>query len=232
MKNIKSVNLDNIQIKCNLYNITENNNKFYLIEQDSKILVSIPVGNYNLDSLLSCISESINDVSINANKGYVYKVFNNRFKNKVCFLCDLVDKDKILRPVTFGLSFSNAKSNNKPLYKMLGFNKIEYTNSTLYIAEDFHNINIYDELYVRLYIDGKELQKYETSSKDFSFFEKINLDMEKDFGKRVCISFENPIDIISGITTTRDFSVQLSGDYNTSISYPIWFKCVVTFIYE
>jgi hypothetical protein len=232
LKKLLSVNIDNISIKCNLYNITEQNNKFYLLEQDNKILVSIPIGNYDLTSLLTNISDAMNDVSINANKGYIYKVFNNRFKNKVCFLCDLVDKEKITRPVTFGLTFTNMRNSQMPLYKMLGFNKTEYTGNSLYIAEEFHNINIYDEFYIKCYIDGKELRKYETSGKDFTFFEKINLDIQQDFGKRICFSFENPIDIISDITTTRDFSIQFSGDYTSYIPYPIWFKCVVTFIYE
>lgn len=230
--NIASINIDNFKIKCNLYNITENNNKFILIENGVKTDVIIPIGYYDITTLIEIISDCTNDVSINRNKDYFYKVFLNTFKNKICFLCDYVDKEKVTKPLSFGLSFYKSKNQNIPsLPEMLGFYKSNYTNNNLYVAEDFANTNVFDELYCKLYLDNMEVPKYKTTDVNFCFFEKINIDMDKSFGKTVFTQFDDNFYTFDNNLKAKNLSIKFYNDYNSHITAPLWFKCKISFEY-
>jgi len=229
-EDICGININNIKIKCNLYNITENNNKFCLIESGVKTDVIIPIGYYDVSTLIDIISECINESSINKNKDYFYKVFMNTFKNKICFLCDYVDKERVTKPLSFGITFYKSKNaNDHDLYQMLGFYKTNYTNNNLYIAEDFSTTNIYDELYCKLYLDNKELPKHKTSDANFSFYEKINTEMDKSFGKTISINFDDNFYTFDTNIKARHLSIKFYCNYSRLMLSQMWFKCKITF---
>ena len=228
--NLRSINIDNIRLRCNLYNITEYNNKFYLLETGSRTPVIIPIGYYDTDMLVKMISECLNAVSINRNKDYFYKVFINDFKNKICFLSDFIDTTRNNRPTVFGLSFVKSSKPNYPdLGDILGFTNQTYTNNNMYITEQFANVNIYEDIYIKMYLDGKELPKYESSGRDFYYFDKLNVDMSKSFGKTVERSYDNPFYLSENNIETHDLSIRLYYNYDSYIEAPIWFKCNVSF---
>lgn len=235
LQNIKSVNLDKIKIKCNFYNINEYNNKFYLIEQNNKTLITIPIGYYDTEFLLQVISECMNGASINKKKDYYYKVYNNAIKNKICFCSELIHPDRINRPITFGISFleNNDPDKNIPsLQKLLGFHKNDYFNNNFYIADDFSDINIFDELYIKLYINDQEIYKYDSSNKDFHFFESIDVDMNKMFGKTLTLQLDNnPFYINNQNLKMNNLKIILYNSYNSYISTPVWFKFSISFEY-
>ena len=157
LNNIKSVNLDNFKIKCNMYNINEYNNKFYLLEQTNKTIITIPIGYYDIDTLLKTITNLLNDMSINKNKDYKFNVYNNKIKNKVYFTCQSTEKERLNKNTSFGLLFKKNKDyNNYSLSDILGFEKEEYFNNNVYTAELYSDVNIFDELYVKIFIKIKK----------------------------------------------------------------------------
>jgi hypothetical protein len=227
---ISGINIDNIKIKCNLYNITENNNKFVLIEGGVKTDVIIPIGYYDISTLIDIISDCTNDASVNRNKDYFYKIFLNTFKNKICFLCDYTDKERVTKPLSFGISFYKSKNSNIiNLSEMLGFYKTNYASNNLYIAEDFANTNIFDELYCKLYLDNMELPKHKTSDVNFCFFEKINIDMDKSFGKTISTLFDDDFYTFDNNLNTKNLSIKFYNNYNSQITSQMWFKCKISF---
>ena len=229
-RDISGINIDNIKIKCNLYNITENNNKFVLIEGGVKTDVIIPIGYYDVSTLIDIISDCTNDVSVNRNKDYFYKVFLNTFKNKICFLCDYIDKERVTKPLSFGIAFYKSKNPNViNLSEMLGFYKTNYVNNNLYIAEDFANTNIFDELYCKLYLDHMELPKHKTSDVNFCFFEKINTDTDKVFGKTISTLFDDNFYTFDNTLNAKNLSIKFYNNYNSQITSQMWFKCKISF---
>ena len=211
INDIVNININKIYIKYNLYNINDYNNKFYLIEQQ-KIPIIIPIGMYNIDSLTKVITESINNTSKNR-----YQVYNNNNKNKICF--KLQKNEKFKEQETFGLVFC------KDLQEMLGFIKSEYYNSNVYIAEKFHDVEIFNNLYIKLYINGKELRKYKTSSKNFFYFESI--DMTNCNGKKCNINLNgNPFEINNELNMEK-ITIQFDNSYTSVIKQDLDFKLLL-----
>jgi hypothetical protein len=230
LNNIKSAKIENMRIKCNMYNINDMNNKFVLTEQNNKNIVVIPIGYYDLDTLLNTITNCMNNMSINKNKDYIYKVFNSRIKNRIVFECNPINQEKYNRNVTFGISFPEKFSK---LRNMLGFHNNDYINNNVYVAELHHNISIYEQIYIKLYIDNKELRKYSTSSRDdFYFFETFYLDLDTSFGRSITLK---PNDISAFIfdedLRSKTLSIEFYSDYNHIITQPIFFKCLMSFEY-
>ena len=97
IENLKSIYLESINLLYDMYNITNYNNKFYLLEGSHKHLITIPIGFYVIDKLLDIITKSINFVSINKNNDYKFLIYKNKIKNKVYITCDWIksinDKD-------------------------------------------------------------------------------------------------------------------------------------------
>ena len=230
LNNIKTVNLDKVKIKCNMYNISENNNKFYLIEQNKKTLVTIPIGYYEIDFLLKVISECMNNVSINKNKDYFYKVYNDEIKNKVCFCCEVIDLERLTRPINFNLSFLHTKD-EVALYDMLGFVKTDYLNNNFYIADKPSCLNLYDELYIKIFINKIELEKCNTSKKDFCYFESFDVDVSKYFGKTYIVELPNSQYYINNDVNMNTLSIKVYNSYDSCIRSPMWFKMNFTFEY-
>ena len=237
IKNVESINLDNIKILCNMYNINEYNNKMYLIEQNNKILITIPVGYYSIDQLLIVISTLFNNSSINKNKDYRFYANLNTIKNKIYLGCELNEREKFKRNVIFGISFSYDKypKSNKcvcSLQEILGFEKAEYINNTTYVSENPPNTNIFQGLYVKLFLNNIELKKFNTSDEHFGYYECLDVNMEDNFGKTIQFPQDyNPYDIYNDNFHVETLSLQFCGNNMNVINTPIVFNSIFSFEY-
>jgi hypothetical protein len=190
--NLKSIDLQSIYLKCDMYNINEYNNKFYIVEQNIKTLITLPIGYYTIQNLLECITKFTNLSSINKNKDYVFKIFLNILKNKVCFTVNNVSNvsSNNNNIHTYSVLFIENEYNYS-LGDILGFNKKVYTNNSIYIADESPNTNIFEKIYVQIFLNEIPLIKYETTKSNFFYYDILHLNMEKDFGKVVSFSSEN-----------------------------------------
>ncbi len=77
LKNL--VHLFKIYSKDIFNNINEHNNKIQLVENNSKIKIVIPQGNYTIQELISIIEKLINEKSVFKS----YKILYDKNKNRV-----------------------------------------------------------------------------------------------------------------------------------------------------
>ena len=173
-KKIQSLHLVRFWMECNLYNVNEYNNRFHVMEADMRISISIPIGYYKISELVNAIELLLNKRSLNK---YKYQVYHDNFKNKVFFIC--TTRDDV--PVNFIIAFENQEKHTS-LHKMLGFNYTEYSGNNIYVSENFTKENIFDNIYLRLYLDNMEVCKYLTSNGS-SYFECFSLNYGEYFGK-------------------------------------------------
>lgn len=196
ISNLKSVYLESINLLYDMYNITNYNNKFYLLEETHKHLITIPIGFYSIDKLLEIITKTINYVSINKNQDYKYVFYKNKIKNKIYITCEwiktsdhkqLQEKYKDKTVLNFGIIFisNNIPKINYSLNEILGFNNYEYLNNNVYISENVPIENIYQNIYFKIFINDKEIQRYYTTKQNFSYYDKITLDLHNIHGNKI-----------------------------------------------
>ena len=234
IENVGSINWDAINILYNMYNINEYNNKMYLIEQNNKVLITIPVGYYSIDQLLIVMTTLFNNASINKNKDYKFYSNLHKIKNKIFFSCELNEKEKFKRNVVFGMSFIYDKypKNDQrvsSLQEILGFEKSEYINNTTYVTENPPNICIFEDLYVKVFVNDIELKKYNTSDSSFSYYQCLNAIMDSDFGKVVRFPQSyNPYDIYNENYIINTISFEFYNSHMNIINTPIKFDTVLS----
>jgi len=234
IENVGSINWDGINILYNMYNINEYNNKMYLIEQNNKVLITIPVGYYSIDQLLIVTSTLFNNASINKNKDYKFYSNLHKIKNKIFFSCELNEKEKFKRNVVFGMSFIYDKypKNDQrvsSLQEILGFEKSEYINNTTYVTENPPSICIFEDLYVKVFVNDIELKKYNTSDSSFSYYQCLNAIMDSDFGK--VLRFPqgySPYDIYNENYIINTISFEFYNSHMNIINTPIRFDTVLS----
>ena len=114
----------------------------------------------------------------------------------------------------------------------MGFEKEEYFNNNVYTAELYSDVNIFDELYVKIFINGKEIPRYSTSKKDFYYFETFDLNMDKCFSNKASFNLPiNSFEITQDNLDIKDISIQLNNSYDYYINTPVSFKFMLTFEY-
>ncbi len=227
---LKSIDLQSIYLKCNMYNINELNNKFYIIEQNVKTLITIPIGYYSIHNLLDCMTKFLNLSSINKNKDYTFKLFVNMLKNRVYFTTNNNNTNNNNNN-TFSLLFIENDYNYN-LQKICGFNRISYANNSIYMAENSPDTNIFEKIYVQIFLNDIPLNKYETTKKNFCYYDILHLDMEKDFGKTLTFSSENnqyDIDIDEDFDL-KTIGFQFNNNYNYSLDN-LKFEIIIRFEY-
>jgi hypothetical protein len=234
IENVESINLDSINILYNMYNINEYNNKMYLIEQNNKVLITIPVGYYSIDQLLIVMSTLFNNASINKNKDYKFHSNLHKIKNKIFFSCELNEKEKFKRNVVFGMSFIYDKypKNDQrvsSLQEILGFEKLEYINNTTYVTENPPNICIFEDLYVKVFVNDIELKKYNTSDSSFSYYQCLNVITDSDFGRVMRFpQGYSPYDIYNENYIINTISFEFYNSHMNIINTPIRFDTVLS----
>ena len=86
---------------------------------------------------------------------------------------------------------------NTSLNKILGFNNSEYKNNNVYVSENFPINNLFDTLFLKLYINNQSLDKYTSFSNEIpSYFNLFGIDMEYYYGKNYkCTFVTDPFDL-------------------------------------
>lgn len=194
---VTAVSLNSFKLDCNMYNITESNNKFVISEMDTHVPCNIPIGYYTNHELLECIEKLLNT---NSRHNYEYTVTRNKPKNKVYIQCNK----------TFNIYFNSSLNTPIPLQTLLGFTKLEYMNNNTYVSELQPRGNIFDELYIKLFVNEKEVTKYFTTKNNFSYFHSLHLEYEDYFGRRYfCIPTQQDYFECSEELSIDNLSVEL-----------------------
>lgn len=172
MKDYFKVKLVSVELLNNLYNITENNNTFEIIDKNIKKLINIPIGCYKLNNLIDSINDKLKSNNI--------KMSLSPYKNRISITGD----------TPFSFNFIENENLFIPLRFMLGFNNKEYLNNNNYMSNKDPVLNIYDNIYIKIESDN-DCQKFNTkSSQNFKFYERIISDQLNTF--RQDISFKVP----------------------------------------
>lgn len=154
---IKAVKITsfNINSKC-LYNLNETNNMLTIIHsnQTQKADITLPIGAYDFDGLINCINGYLSEYSITFT--------HNNVKNRIFI------KHKNGSP--FSIYFTQGLSN------VMGFAKRDYSNNDLYVGEKEPCTNVYQNIYLRLYLNDKEIPRVKTSLPGFSYFHDSHTD--------------------------------------------------------
>ena len=172
MKDYFKVKLVSFELLNNLYNITENNNTFEIIDKNIKKRINIPIGCYKLNDLIDNINDKLKSNNI--------KMSLSPYKNRI----------SITRDNPFSFNFIENENLFIPLRFMLGFSNKEYLNNNNYVSNKDPVLNIYDNIYIKIE-SGNDCQKFNTkSSQNFTFYERIISDQLNTFGQD--ISFKVP----------------------------------------
>jgi len=202
--NISSIAIKDFNFSCNVYNITELNNKFTVTEKATRTQISLPLGYYKIDELVHAIEDTLNTISPNK---LIYQVSLSPNKNKISFKCS---KDTI--PHNFNIQFPKETRNVRFTYSLqeiLGFKMGDYMNNSFYISEYHPNDNLLENVMVKIFLDGYEVSRYASSNQSFGYFERFSIDMNALFGKRFSPSiFDSPFDISSKLDC-RELAIEL-----------------------
>ncbi len=123
-----------IYSKDTFNNINEHNNKIQLVENNSKIKIVIPQGNYTIQELIDIIEKLINEKSVFKS----YKIAYDKNKNRV-----QISNEKI-----FNIIFLESGEGFQ-LKDILGYSKNEYNSNSNYSSESEPNNNVLKEIYVK-----------------------------------------------------------------------------------
>jgi hypothetical protein len=194
--NIKSISIKDFNLCCNVYNITELNNRFNITERAAKSQISIAIGYYKIPELIQSIEIALNEQSPNK---LSYKVSLDPSKNKIDFKCT---KDGI--PHNFNIQFPKEKRHVNYFYSLqeiLGFKNSEYMNNDYYVSEYHPNENILQDFMIKLFVDGNEVKRYSSSNDSFGYFERFSIDLNTMFGKSFSPThFDDPFDLVDDIS--------------------------------
>jgi len=203
LKNVSLIKCNSFKFKFNLHNITNSNNTFALSENNFKYQIKIPIGYYTYKQLLLQFSEKLNSVS---KHNYNYSFQSNTIKNKTNIIC----KDTNGTSQIFNLYFFNNLNN------MIGFSNTEYINNHSYITELDPCINIFDTIYIILYINNEPLNLYKTSSNQyFTFYINMN---ENDYNKFLHFSFTKIINEFKSLNIIK-FGIQFFDSFFNPINF-------------
>ena len=240
LKNVSSINLQSIKLHCNLYNINEYNNTFTIIEKNNKILISIPIGYYSMENLLKVITSLLNNSTIsdvNKQDTSEYNVYKNTFTNKIHFVRKVKNVDNINNNCNFGIDFTPKDRNvyknynNYNLDEILGFGKREYFNNNIYISENNPIENIFEDVYIKLFINNKELQRYNTTLDTFSYYQSIQTNMDNHFGKTLYYNYDFiPYDINDKLDI-NSISLQFYNTFNYHLNSVLDFDFILYYEY-
>lgn len=140
LENVIGITLKNIVFTNRIYNIDNHNNKVTLLENNQELDVTLPHGNYTIETLCDTLSQKLTDISIQNTE---YKVYLDNLLKKIVISHSQNDNYYSYNNI-FGLKF------NSDLNKSLGFIKKDYFNNNEYTAEDFYNLTQNDIIIIKL----------------------------------------------------------------------------------
>uniref|UniRef100_A0A6C0H6A4 Uncharacterized protein n=1 Tax=viral metagenome TaxID=1070528 RepID=A0A6C0H6A4_9ZZZZ len=228
LNNTKSIEVSHFKLNCNIYNITDANNKFTVTEGTQKMKLTIPIGYYTLDNLCKVMAEVLNHHSVNKHK---YQLFRNPVKNRIHFQCNIKDS----KPAVFSIHFPEATTRNElGLGDLLGYQKSEYINNNIYVSETNPVDNILEDIYLKLFINGKEIPRITSTKNGFSYFENYSVDLNQHFGTSVTLATNCSSDFHHSFEITEQLNCnELSIELWNNTKHPMTryseFECTVTF---
>lgn len=163
LKNIKSIYIKTFKLECNLYNITEFNHTIHVSEPNQNFTIKIPIGYYNITSLLNTIQSLFNETSNNS-----YSIYLDECKNKIYFICKDLDY--------FNLDF-DIDNNNISIGLLLGFTNNKYYQNNKYISENFPISNVFNNIYLKIFVNNDELCNYTSTKNTFNYFYNYHLNI-------------------------------------------------------
>jgi hypothetical protein len=206
ISSLKSISLQTIHVNCNLYNITELNNKFELLElfqgEQLPLQITVPIGYYTLEQLVETIGNLINDNSPN-HLHYIFSRHPN--KNKLYFKSDHI----------FSLHF--LQNDHLSLSHILGFKQQTYMNNNMYVAENTPMHDIHDNLFFRLYLNDKEIAKVTSTTPHFTYFSHCNINLDHNFGNNNLIIDKRECDLANELPFEIDNEIDIQ-----DITIEIW----------
>jgi len=224
--NINSLSLTSIRLDCNIYNITELNNKFSVFENGDIITINIPFGYYTVDVLLKTMADLLNNQSTNK---WTYSLKRNLVKNKVYIECSSKD----LPYINFNIQFEDTTEfSSYSLREILGFAQNEYSNNNLYVSENHPIDNVFDQFFLKLFLNDKEISRFTSTNPNFSYFHSFHVDMNACFGKTFFLqnSFYDSFDILEDVSVD-EISFELWNSQNHILSRFVDFEMVLFFEY-
>ena len=171
--------------------MTTDNNKLVIYEPTEKE-IDVPIGYYKLHDLLKTISQALCDASeftynvrIHSQQGKVYIESNGEYFHMQC--------------------------NSNGLLQLLGFKNNSYSLNNMYMSEQFPTDMQYTDIYIKLFLDNKEIYKYTIveNEQNEHFYEHICIDMHTSFGKRHRQLFNTQFDLHS-VLNVNNVTIQLS----------------------
>ena len=145
--NYNNFTIENIIFPTENYNITRNNNTFFINIETDKQHIEYPIivepGLYNVEELVTVINKKIGELQIDGLK----VIYDSIFTKKI----SIINKNK----QTFKLILNRENS----MFNVLGFDKTIYTGKSEYISIRSYNIGIDDLIYIEIYINDILINK-------------------------------------------------------------------------
>jgi hypothetical protein len=199
MNKVTSITMCGFELDCNIYNVTESNNKFYIEEGNNRVQISLPIGYYKFDDLCSAMTRALNVASPNK---FEYTVSRNVHKNKTYFQCHT-------KSANFNVGFFGDPSPQLSLREILGFKTNIYMNNNIYVSETHPITSVCNNLFVKLYLGDKEVPRVKSSRPSFSYFQALHVNLDKHFGEIISLPIhQEPFDMSEELTTDT-LSVEL-----------------------
>jgi len=160
------VKYDKLKLKSfclyfNLYNINENNNLFELKIDTTSTKIYIPIGHYDLKTLLVTIETSISSKISTGS----FKMIHDPHRNRI----------KISNSSHFNLHFIDSPKAILNLRTILGFTNTHYMNNHYYITEGEHKLDLFDTIYVRSDVCEPNI----LTNSEFNYLFKLQFDSSK-----------------------------------------------------
>lgn len=195
-KDIVSLELTLAQIPNTYYNISENNNVFYISDSVNNIYsVKIPEGQYNNDTLIQTLNGKYGDLFIDFNSKLNFS--RNPINLKLRIESNRSNNEEFIYNLNYVLNDNCSPCKLNSIDKTIGFINKQYTSSTV----DLSNI----------YVEPGNITNLGTmSDQDFPLYKLVANDIyngiDSDF---TAIFYENDYFILTDSTTGTEFSCQI-----------------------
>jgi hypothetical protein len=218
LKNVKSINLQDFHYYADFYNIDSTSDVFTILYNRKEYNIHLKHGYYCLSNLLSSLTEIIN------------KETKGSFNINRCMISNRVSISN-MEQTCFGIKFSNGEDPTS-LKQMLGFDKIEYVNNCMFVAESPPMLCDTRTLYIGILANDQFVSKYDTSNPGFDYFESVPIDPSNTNGRWVHINLSSTPFEFTSPTTISQLSFQFFQHVPSVYRHQIRFEISLELEYE
>ena len=144
--NIITIELISMDVPNSEYIINDHNNLLHFEEtNNTELMITIPVGNYTINSLVNSIETQLNIVGSST-----YKVTES--ENKITISSDLTGGSNI-----FNLNFNGRIQKTENIYKensiaeIIGYNSVDLTGNNNYTSNNIIMLNMENKVYLEIF---------------------------------------------------------------------------------